>query len=123
MENFLIFIVQSKNFIKRNVTLSLEKKAKIVKKIKLEIKRRDSPKKQVFSYGELLVSSLKKKETPQGSSKNNQKKEVYDFYIELLRKLELVKFTTNNKNLKENEMRLIILRGFNFKICLDRFQY
>lgn len=32
----------------------------------------------------------------------NKKKEIFDFYIDLLRKLELIKFSTNEKGYKKN---------------------
>ena len=81
----------------------------------------------MFSYGKVLVSSLKTKEESLKMfhesvySKKNQKKEVFDFYIDLLRKLELVKFSIKNKNLKENEMRKIIFMNL-IGIFIGRFQ-
>jgi len=67
-----------------------------------------------YSYGQLLISSLKTKDEPVKTfhettlntnnftnSNFNKKKEIYDIYIELLRKLELIKFSI--KNFKKDE--------------------
>ena len=62
-----------------------------------------------YSYGQILVSSLKPKEeqcktfheTNNNNSKHNKKKHIYDFYIDILRRLELIKFSI--KNPKNNE--------------------
>ena len=111
------------------MTLSFDKKLKKNEKtlkVKKNIKKSSPPKElSSFSYGEAFLSSLKTRydDPPLKTfhlSTSDKKKEICDFYIELLRKLELVKFSSNNKinnnskNLKVSEISCYFYKNHYF---------